>query len=257
MWSATVLTLFPELFPGPLAASLSGKALEQEVWSLRTVDIRDFGVGRHRSVDDTPFGGGAGMVLRADVAVAAIDSVRADPPAGRPLIYLSPCGRPLIQERVRQLAKAPGVILLCGRFEGLDQRAIELRGLEEISIGDFVLAGGEIPALALLDACVRLRPGVLGSADSAGDESFEHGLLEYPHYTKPRVFERLEIPSVLISGNHREIAEWRRRESERLTRARRPDLWALYENRQRSAKTPGSQENSRRTGGKDEPDSDP
>jgi tRNA (guanine37-N1)-methyltransferase len=256
MWLATIVTLFPEMFPGPLSASLSGKALDQGVWSLRTVDIRDFGLGRHRSVDDTPFGGGAGMVLRPDVVAAAIDAARCDPPAGRPLIYLSPRGCPLTQQRVRQLAEGPGVILLCGRFEGLDQRAIELRALEEISIGDFVLSGGEIPAMALLDACIRLRPGVLGSADSAGEESFEHGLLEYPHYTKPRLFEQLEIPSVLLSGNHRQITEWRRHEAERLTRDRRPDLWALYEKRRRSAKTPGSQKNPRRTGGKDEPDPD-
>ena len=257
MWPATVLTLFPELFPGPLAASLSGKALEQGIWSIRTIDIRDFGLGRHRSVDDTPFGGGAGMVLRPDVVAAAIDAVRGDAPRGRPLIYLSPRGCPLTQQRVRQLAQGPGVILLCGRFEGLDQRAIDLRGMEEISVGDYVLSGGEIPAMALLDACIRLLPGVLGSANSAGEESFEHDLLEYPQYTKPRIFEEFEVPAVLISGNHGEIAEWRRREAERLTCKRRPDLWALYENRQRSAKTPGSQEDPRRPGGKDEPDSDP
>jgi tRNA (guanine37-N1)-methyltransferase len=256
MWAATVLTLFPELFPGPLAASLSGKAMQQGIWSLRTVDIRDFGLGRHRSVDDTPFGGGAGMVLRADVVTPAIDAVRNDSPTGCPLIYLSPRGHALTQQRVRALANGPGVILLCGRFEGLDQRVVELRGMEEISVGDFVLSGGEIPAMALIDACVRLLPNVLGSADSAGEESFEQDLLEYPHYTKPRVFEQLEIPPVLISGNHREIADWRRREAEKLTQERRPDLWALYEKRCRSAKTPGSQENTRRAGGKDEPDSD-
>jgi tRNA (guanine37-N1)-methyltransferase len=255
MWSATVLTLFPDLFPGPLAASLSGKALVQGLWTLDALDIRDFGIGRHRSVDDTPFGGGAGMVLRADVAAAAIDAARAKAPQS-PLVYLSPRGIPLTQKRVRQLAAGPGVILFCGRFEALDERAIASRGLEEISVGDYVLSGGEIPAMALIDACVRLLPGVMGSAASAAEESFETGLLEYPQYTKPRIFERHGIPAVLTSGNHAAIADWRQREAERLTRERRPDLWAPYEKRQRSAKTPGSQEYPRRAGGKDEPDSD-
>ena len=189
MWAATVLTLFPELFPGPLGVSLGGKALEDGLWSLQAIDLRSFGVGRHRAVDDTPSGGGAGMVLRADVAAAAIDSVRSLAPSERPLIYLSPRGAPLNQQRVRQLASGPGVILFSGRFEGLDERVIALRHMEEISVGDFVLAGGEIPAMALVEACVRLLPGVMGSSDSAVQESFENGLLEYPQYTRPRVFE--------------------------------------------------------------------
>lgn len=255
-WAATVVTLFPELFPGPLAASLSGKALEQGLWSLHTVNIRDYGIGRHRAVDDTPAGGGAGMVLRADVAAAAVDAVRNLDPAQRPLICLSPRGTPLRQARVKQLACGPGVILFCARFEGLDERVIAARHMEEISIGDFVLSGGEIPALALLDACVRLLPGVMGSHASAGEESFEDGLLEYPHYTRPREFEGAEIPAVLSGGNHAEIAAWRRSEAEKLTRTRRPDLWTLYESQIVSARTPGLQTNSRRTGGENEPHSD-
>ena len=254
MWAATVLTLFPELFPGPLGASLTGKALEQQLWSLEPIDLRSFGAGRHRAVDDTPSGGGAGMVLRADVAAMAIDLVRSLAPAGRPLIYLSPRGVPLNQQRVRQLASGPGVILFCGRFEGLDERVIALRQMEEISVGDFVLAGGEIPVMALLEACVRLLPGVMGSADSASRESFEDGLLEYPHYTRPRVFEDCEIPEILNSGNHRAIEEWRLQEAKRLTRERRPDLWALYEKHGRSARTRRSQGKSRRTGEEHEPD---
>jgi tRNA (guanine37-N1)-methyltransferase len=256
MWRATVLTLFPELFPGPLAASLSGKALKQAIWSLNAVNLRDFGIGRHRSVDDTPFGGGAGMVLRADVAAAAIDAVKAQMPLQCPLIYLSPRGSRLTQKRVRELSAGPGVILFCGRFEALDERVVVSRGMEEISIGDFVLSGGEIPAMGLIDACVRLLPGVLGSAVSADDESFENGLLEYPQYTKPRIFEQHEVPAVLASGNHAAISEWRQGEAERLTRERRPDLLAPYENPRRSGKTPGPQEYPRRTGGKNEPDSD-
>ena len=256
MWAATVLTLFPELFPGPLGTSLAGKALGEGVWSLQAVDLRPFGSGRHHAVDDTPSGGGAGMVLRADVAAAAIDSVRNAEPSGRALIYLSPKGVPLTQRRVRELASSPGVILFCGRFEGLDERVIELRQMEEISIGDFVAAGGEIPAMALLEACIRLLPGVLGSAESAQDESFENGLLEYPHYTRPRVFEEAEIPGILHSGNHQAIAEWRLQQAERLTRERRPDLWALYEKRLQSVRTRRSQAKSRRTGGDDESYSD-
>ena len=256
MWAATVLTLFPEMFPGPLGASLGGKALERELWSLKAVHLREFGAGRHRTVDDTPSGGGAGMVLRADVAATAIDSLSHVPPIGRPLIYLSARGVPLTQQRVKQLASGPGVILFCGRFEGLDQRVIALREMEEISLGDFVLAGGEVPAMALLESCVRLLPGVMGSPDSAQQESFENGLLEYPQYTRPRVFESLEIPEILNSGNHQAITEWRRREAERLTRERRPDLWALYEKTSQSARTRRSQGKSRRTGGEYEPDSD-
>ncbi|HSZ11504.1 MAG TPA: tRNA (guanosine(37)-N1)-methyltransferase TrmD [Rhizomicrobium sp.] len=226
MWSATVLTLFPEMFPGPLDASLIGKAREKTLWSLETRDIREHGIGKHRQVDDTPSGGGPGMVMRADVACAAIDAVER---AGRPLIYLTPRGVPLTQGKVRALAQGPGAILLCGRFEGLDQRAIEARNLEEISLGDFVLAGGEIVAMALIEACVRLIPGVLGADASPNEESFENGLLEYPQYTRPQSFEAHEIPAVLNSGNHAEIARWRKAQSEALTRARRPDLWTHYE----------------------------
>ena len=225
-WSATVLTLFPEMFPGPLGISLLGKALEKNLWSLDVRDIRDHGIGKHRSVDDTPSGGGPGMVMRADVAAAAIDAVER---AGRPLIYLSPRGKPLDQARVRDLAAGPGAILLCGRFEGLDQRVIEARTIEEISLGDFVLAGGEIPAMALIEACVRLIPGVLGDHASTTEESFAAGLLEYPHFTRPQSFEDRSIPEVLTSGNHSEIAKFRQREAESLTRRLRPDLWALYE----------------------------
>lgn len=220
---ATVLTLFPEAFPGPLGLSIVGTALEKGLWELETVDIRDFGVGRHRNVDDTPAGGGPGMVMRADVAAAAIDSVE---PAGRPRIYLSPRGAPLTQERVRNLAAGPGLILLCGRFEGLDQRVIEARGLEEVSIGDFVLAGGEVAAQALVEACVRLVPGVAGNANSLESESFEAGLLEHPHYTRPQVWEGREIPPVLLSGDHARIEAWRRNQAEELTKAIRPDLYA-------------------------------
>lgn len=254
-WAATVLTLFPELFPGPLAASLTGTALQQGLWSLETFNIRDFGIGRHRAVDDTPAGGGAGMVLRADVLAAAIDSARRLDDQ-RPLICLSPRGKPLTQRRVKELSSGPGVILVCGRFEGMDERVIAARGMEEISVGDFVLSGGEIPAMALLEACVRLLPGVMGSAASAAEESFEQGLLEYPHYTRPRVFEGQEIPAVLASGNHAEIAAWRRQEAELLTKQRRPDLWTLYENQRHSARRPGSHATSRRTGGEHESDSD-
>jgi len=225
-WRATVLTLFPDMFPGALGHSLVGKAREKNIWSLDVRDIREHGLGKHRSVDDTPAGGGPGMVMRADVACAAIDAVRApDVPA----IYLSPRGTPLSQARVRDLAAGPGVLLLCGRFEGLDERAIEARSLEEISIGDFVLAGGEIAAMALIEACVRLIPGVLGAEASPLDESFSAGLLEYPQYTRPQEFEGRAIPAVLTGGNHGEIAKWRRAEAGRLTKARRGDLWALYE----------------------------
>jgi tRNA (guanine37-N1)-methyltransferase len=230
-WQATVLTLFPGMFPGPLGVSLLGKALEKGLWHLKVRDIREHGVGKHRSVDDTPAGGGAGMVMRADVAAAAIDAV--EDPQGRALIYLSPRGTPLIQARVRELARGPGAILLCGRFEGLDQRVIEARAIEEISIGDFVLAGGEIAAMALIEAVVRLIPGVLGQEASAAEESFAAGLLEYPHYTRPQSFEERPIPSVLNNGNHLEIAKFRQAGSESLTKQRRPDLWSLYEKTKR------------------------
>lgn len=223
MWRATVLTLFPEMFPGPLGLSLAGDALARKLWSCEAVDLRRFGLGRHRAVDDTPAGGGAGMVMRADVLAAALDTtLAADDP--RPRLLMSPRGKPLAQDRVRALAAGQGVAVLCGRFEGVDERVIEARGLEEVSIGDFVLSGGEIPALALLDACVRLIPGVMGKQASGTEESFENGLLEYPHYTRPREFEGREIPPVLLGGDHARIAAWRRAEAERLTRERRPDL---------------------------------
>ena len=227
-WRTSVLTLYPDMFPGPLGLSLIGKALEKDLWSLEVRNIRDHGLGRHRTVDDTPAGGGPGMVMRADVAAAAVDAARVAGPE-RPAIYLSPRGTPLTQSRVRALAAGPGVILLCGRFEGLDERAIEARGLEELSLGDFVLAGGEIAAMALIEAAVRLIPGVLGADASPAEESFEAGLLEYPQYTRPQSFEGRDIPEVLTSGNHAEIARWRKAEAEALTKRRRPDLWTLYE----------------------------
>ena len=229
-WSAAILTLYPEMFPGPLGVSLIGKALVKRVWTLDVRDIREHGVGRHRTVDDTPAGGGPGMVLRADVAIAAIDAVARNE---RPIIYLSPRGAPLTQSRIAALAQGPGAILLCGRFEGLDERAIAARHIEEISIGDFVLAGGEIAAMALVEAVVRLLPGVLGDAASSVDESFASGLLEYPHYTRPQIVEGLAIPDVLSQGNHKEIAKWRQQRAEQLTKARRPDLWTLYEKSKR------------------------
>ena len=222
-WQASVLTLFPEMFPGPLGHSLSGRALEEKRWHLPVLQIRDFAKDKHRSVDDTPAGGGAGMVMRADVAAAAIDAASAAFP-GAPRIYLSPRGKPLTQERVRSLAAGPGVILFCGRFEGLDQRVIDARQLEEISAGDYVLSGGELAAMILIDACVRLLPGVIGAEASLAEESFENSLLEYPHYTRPRVWEGLEIPDVLLSGDHARIARWRREQAERITAERRPDL---------------------------------
>ncbi|MER8399569.1 tRNA (guanosine(37)-N1)-methyltransferase TrmD [Mesorhizobium sp. M1348] len=224
-FSASVLTLYPEMFPGALGLSLAGRALETGIWSLETIQIRDFASDRHRTVDDTPAGGGAGMVMRADVLASAIDhaSPTGDP---RPRLLMSPRGRPLNQARVRELAAGPGAVIVCGRFEGVDQRVIEARGLEEVSIGDFILSGGEPAALVLLDAVVRLLPGVMGNAVSGDEESFENGLLEHPHYTRPQEFEGRPIPEVLISGNHRKIAAWRRAEAERLTKERRPDLLA-------------------------------
>ena len=222
-WRATVLTLFPELFPGPLSASLAGEALKQGLWALEAIGIRQFGLGRHRVVDDTPAGGGAGMILRADVLGAAIDHAVAGNPQS-PRICLSPRGEPLTQLVVRELAKGPGVMLLAGRFEGIDQRVIEARALREVSIGDYVLSGGELAAMVLIDAAVRLLPGVVGQAASLAEESFEAGLLEYPHYTRPREWEGRPIPDVLLCGDHQRIAEWRRAEAERLTAERRPDL---------------------------------
>ncbi len=226
-WRATVLTLFPELFPGPLTASLAGEALKQGLWALDTFCIRDFGIGRHRVVDDTPAGGGAGMVLRADVLGAAIDAASTrNPDATR--IYLSPRGELLTQAIVRELAAGPGVLLLAGRFEGIDERVIAGRALREISIGDYVLAGGEAAAMVLLETVVRLLPGVVGRASSLDEESFEAGLLEYPQYTRPREWEGSSIPDVLLSGDHKKIAQWRRLEAERITRERRPDLWRAH-----------------------------
>jgi tRNA (guanine37-N1)-methyltransferase len=223
-WQAKVLTLFPEMFPGPLSVSLAGRALEDGLWRLSTLNIRDFAFDKHRSVDDTPAGGGAGMVMRADVAAAAIDAAVSNAP-NLARIYLSPRGAPLTQERVHSLAREEGAILFCGRFEGLDQRVIEARQLEEISIGDYVLSGGELAAMVLIDACVRLLPGVIGAEASLSEESFENNLLEYPHYTKPRLWEGREIPDVLLSGNHARIARWRREHAQALTRQRRPDLF--------------------------------
>jgi tRNA (guanine37-N1)-methyltransferase len=222
-FSADVVTLFPELFPGPLGASVIGRGLERGLWSLQLTQFRDFATDRHRTVDDTPAGGGAGMVLKPDILAAAIDAVspEGDP---RPRLLMSPRGRPLNQVRVRELAAGPGAVIVCGRFEGIDQRAIEARGLEEVSIGDYVLAGGEVAAMVLLEAVVRLLPGVLGAAESHADESFEQGLLEYPHYTRPQSFEGRDIPAILTSGDHGKIEKWRRAQSEELTRTRRPDL---------------------------------
>ncbi|HQT60698.1 MAG TPA: tRNA (guanosine(37)-N1)-methyltransferase TrmD [Acidiphilium sp.] len=222
---ATIITLFPEMFPGPLGQSLAGRALETGIWALDCVNLRDFGLGRHRAVDDTPFGGGAGMVLRPDVLDAAIGQAR----DGRPLLALTPRGAPLTQARIRRLAEGPGAVLLCGRFEGFDQRALDANEAEEISLGDFVLSGGEIAALALLDATIRLLPGVMGAAESAEEESFsEDTLLEYPHYTRPAVWQGRAVPEALLSGHHAAIAAWRRAEAEAVTRRRRPDLWARH-----------------------------
>ena len=225
MWPATVFTLFPGMFPGPLGLSLAGDALAGGIWSLAAQDIRVHGRGRHRAVDDTPAGGGPGMVVRADVLASSLDGTLAADDL-RPRLLMSPRGRPLTQARVRALAGGPGVVIVCGRFEGVDERVIAGRGLEEISIGDYVLSGGELAAMVMLDACVRLLPGVMGKAASGQDESFEGGLLEYPHYTRPRAWEGRVIPDVLLSGDHGKIARWRRAEAERLTRARRPDILA-------------------------------
>ncbi len=224
-FSVSVITLTPEAWPGALGASLIGSGLEKSVWSLELVDLRSFGDGKHRQVDDTPAGGGAGMVMKADVAARAIDSLPLD---GRPLIYLTPRGKPLTQARVRELAEGPGVVLFCGRFEGLDERAILTREMEEIAVGDIVLTGGDLPAQMLVEASVRLLPGLLGNADSLGEESFESGLLEHPLYTRPRSFEGHDIPPVLMSGDHAKIAAWKKQQSESVTEARRPDLWAVY-----------------------------
>jgi tRNA (guanine37-N1)-methyltransferase len=227
-WRATVLTLYPEMFPGVLGLSLAGKALGEGKWALEPIDIRSFATDKHRSVDDTPAGGGAGMVMRADMAAAAIDAGRANAVPGTPTLYMSPRGKPLTQDRARQLAEGPGVLVLCGRFEGVDERVLEARNVEEISIGDYVLSGGELAAQVLIDACVRLLPGVTGNEVSLDEESFTSGLLEYPHYTRPREWEGRAIPEVLLSGDHGKIAKWRRDQSESLTKARRPDLWQKH-----------------------------
>jgi tRNA (guanine37-N1)-methyltransferase len=238
-WVAQVITLFPDAFPGVLGQSLTGKALDLGLWRLETTDLRPFGEGKHRNVDDTPAGGGAGMVLRADVVDRAIQSAMAGAPKDRarwPLIYLSPRGRRFDQAMARRFAGCEGVTMLCGRFEGVDQRLLDHHRIEEVSLGDFVLTGGEIAAQAMLDATVRLLPGVLGNAESIEEESHSHGLLEHPQYTKPPVWEGREIPPVLLSGNHAEIAKWRRAQAEAITAERRPDMWAAYQAR---AKTKG------------------
>ncbi|HKD24921.1 MAG TPA: tRNA (guanosine(37)-N1)-methyltransferase TrmD [Xanthobacteraceae bacterium] len=233
MWHATVLTIFPELFPGPLGASLAGKGRAHGLWSLEAVDIRDFATDRHRSVDDTPAGGGPGMIMRADVLGRAIDAV---PGGQRPRLLMSARGRRLNQTLVRELVEGPGVVVACGRFEGVDERVIARRGLVEVSIGDYVLAGGELAAMVLIDACVRLIPGVMGKERSAADESFSANLIEYPQFTRPQVWEGLTIPEVLTSGDHGKVDAWRRAEAERLTRERRPDLWAAYQAHRQSSR---------------------
>jgi tRNA (guanine37-N1)-methyltransferase len=236
-WLATVLTLFPEMFPGPLGVSLAGRALASGLWALEARDIRASATDRHRSVDDTPAGGGPGMVLRADVLAAAIDAAAVAP--DRPRLLMSPRGRPLTQELVAKLTAGPGPLIVCGRFEGIDQRVIDARGLQEVSIGDYVLSGGEIAAFALIDACVRLLPGVMGKFESGTDESFSDGLLEYPQYTRPQIFESRPIPDILLSGDHAKVAAWRRAQAEALTRARRPELWSRWSEQTRTGqKTP-------------------
>jgi tRNA (guanine37-N1)-methyltransferase len=238
MWRASILSIFPEMFPGPLASSLAGKALAGGLWAIEAIDIRAHAADKHRSVDDTPAGGGPGMVMRPDVLARAIDAAA---PAGdtRPRLLMSPRGAPLTQARVEAFARGSGVVIVCGRFEGVDERVIEGRQLEEVSLGDYVLSGGEIAAFALLDACVRLLPGVMGKEASAAEESFAQGLLEYPQFTRPQSWEGRGIPDVLTSGDHAKVAAWRRAEAERLTRERRPDLWAAY--RSGGAKNGGPQ----------------
>ena len=229
VWKAQLITLFPQAFPGVLGESLTGKALKDGLWQLETFDLRRHGIGKHRNVDDTPAGGGAGMVLRPDVLAAAIHEARRKTTGVAPLIYLSPRGRPFDQAMARNLAKADGVTMICGRFEGVDERVLERFGVQEVSLGDFVMTGGEIAAQAMIDATVRLLPGVLGNADSVEDESFSNGLLEHPQYTKPAEWEGRKIPEVLLSGNHAKIAEWRQKMAEETTKARRPDMWATYD----------------------------
>ena len=236
MWRASVLTIFPDMFPGPLGLSLAGKALTSGAWSLDVVDIRSFTTDKHRTVDDTPAGGGPGMVMKADVLGRAIDASATDT---RPRLLMSPRGTPLTQARIEALIRDAGVVLICGRFEGVDERVIAARGLEEVSVGEFVLSGGEIAAMALIDACVRLLPGVMGAAASGAEESFTDGLLEYPHYTRPQLWDGRPIPDILLSGDHAKIAAWRRAEAERLTKARRPDLWAAFLSRLRGGSRTG------------------
>ena len=231
-WTAMVLTLFPEMFPGPLGHSLAGKALADGIWALETVDIRDFARDKHRTVDDAPFGGGPGMVMRPDVVDAALAAATERTPHGSeaPLIYLTPRGAPLSQARVKQLAAEPGIVVLCGRFEGVDERVLKARNMEEISLGDYLLSGGEPAALALIDACVRLLPDVMGSEESLIEESFENGLIEYPQFTRPQTWQGQPVPDVLTSGHHEKIKAWRRAQAEAITKERRPDLWARYKN---------------------------
>jgi tRNA (guanine37-N1)-methyltransferase len=238
MWRASVLTIFPEMFPGPLGLSLAGKALASGAWSLDVVDIRTFATDKHRTVDDTPAGGGPGMVIKADVLGRAIDATATDT---RPRLLMSPRGTPLTQSRIEALSgdAGAGVVLVCGRFEGVDERVIAARGLEEVSVGDYVLSGGEIAAMALIDACVRLLPDVMGTAASGAEESFTDGLLEYPHYTRPQLWEGRPIPEILLSGDHAKIAAWRRAEAERLTKERRPDIWAAFLSRFRGGSRTG------------------
>ena len=232
-WTAKVITLLPQAFPGILGESLTGRALQDGLWALETIDLRPFGEGRHRNVDDTPAGGGAGMVLRADVMGRAIEQAQAGTPSGWPLIYLSPRGKRMDQAMVQSLSQAPGATLICGRFEGLDERVIEHYGIQEVSLGDFVMTGGEIAAQALIDATVRLLPGVLGNAESALEESHSNGLLEHPQYTRPAEWMGREIPAILTSGDHAKVARWRHEMSEKITAERRPDLWDAYQNRQK------------------------
>lgn len=243
LWTATALTLFPDMFPGPLGSSLAGKALKNGLWALETVDIRDYAEGKHRQVDDTPAGGGAGMVMRVDVLARAIDAALAAQPPGRPVLYLSPRGPRFAQAFARELVAGPGAILVCGRFEGVDERIFASRAVRELSLGDFVLSGGELAAMAVIDACVRLLPGVLGDAESQIQESFEDGLLEYAHYTRPQSFEGHEIPAVLNSGHHEQIRLWRKAQAEEITKLRRPDLWEEYS---RSRAAPGQKTKGRR-----------
>lgn len=228
VFTAQVLTLFPEMFPGPLGTSLAGRGLETEKWALKTLDIRDFSSDKHRSVDDTPAGGGPGMVMRADILGRAIDAAKQSASPEWPVVYMSPRGRKFDQTEARRWQQAGGVTILCGRFEGVDERVLEARDVEEISVGDFVLSGGEPAALVMLDAVVRMLPGIMGAEATLDEESFESGLLEYPHYTRPQVWEGREIPAVLTSGHHGKVAEWRRERAEEITRIRRPDLWSTY-----------------------------